>query len=56
MTSAVHEEYRWASDTGSQGMPYPEELQYLGYHPMIRDGHSVSDPRYPGSLLMRRDG
>ncbi len=42
-------EVRWASETGAHSMPHPDELRYLGYQPL-------TDPRYPGSLLMRRDG
>jgi hypothetical protein len=40
--------YRWASEHAAHGMPHPDELEYLGYE---RVG---SDPRYPGSVLMRR--
>lgn len=42
--------YRWASERGAQGMPYPEELAHLGYE-RIRE-----HPLYPGAWLMRRDG
>lgn len=47
-------EYRWASETGSHSMPHPDELLYLGYVYHERDGQRVTDPRYPGSVLMRR--
>ena len=47
--------FRWASATGAHGMATPDELRYLGYVPVLRDGAEVRDPRYPGSLLMRRD-
>ena len=47
--------FRWASATGAHGMATPEELLYLGYTPALRDGVEVSDPRFPGSILMRRD-
>lgn len=49
-------EFRWASESGAHGLATPEELLYLGYVYHLRDGRRVSDPRYPGSVLMRRDG
>lgn len=48
-------EYRWASERGVHSMPHPDELRYLGFLPVVRDGREVRDPRYPGSLLMVRD-
>ncbi len=48
--------FRWASETGAHSMPHPDELRWLGYVPVLRHGVEVTDPRYPGSLLMRRDG
>jgi len=47
--------FRWASETGAHGMATPDELRYLGWVPVVRDGAEVRDPRFPGSLLMRRD-
>lgn len=41
-------EYRWASETGAQGMPHPEELEYLGYERLLR--HRF----WPDSILYRR--
>ncbi len=49
-------EFRWASETGAHSMPHPDELRWLGYVPVLRGGVEVRDPRYPDSLLMRRDG
>ena len=43
-------EYRWASDSGAQGMPYVEEIEYLGFE-RLRE-----HPLFPGTWLMRRDG
>lgn len=40
--------FRWASETGAQGMPFPEEVEWLGYQ---RVGQ---DPRFPTSWLYRR--
>lgn len=48
-------EYRWASEAGAHSMPHPDELRWLGFLPVVRDGEEVRDPRYPGSLLMVRD-
>ena len=48
--------FRWASATGAHGIATPYELMSLGYTPALRDGVEVRDPRYPGSILMRRDG
>ncbi|MGH9255366.1 MAG: helicase-related protein, partial [Vicinamibacterales bacterium] len=48
---------RWASPTGTHGMPTPDELRYFGYEPFpcrCGCGEPVRDPRY-GSVLMRRD-
>lgn len=42
-------EYRWASETGAHSMPHPEELEWLGYVRVCRD------PRYPSSVLMKRE-
>lgn len=47
-------EYRWASTAGAHTMPHPDELAYLGYEHVMRDGRAVVDPRYPHSVLMRR--
>jgi hypothetical protein len=47
-------EFRWASETGANGMPYPAELEYLGWTRVLRDGQECRDPRYPHSLLMER--
>lgn len=50
-------EYRWASESGAHSMPHPDELRYFGYVEARRpNGDIVRDPRYPGSVLMRRDG
>lgn len=48
-------EWRWASEIGAHGMPYPVELEFLGYDYARRDGERVRDPRYPHSVLMVRD-
>lgn len=48
--------YRWASEVGANGMPYPEELIYLGYDYARRAGEICRDPRYPRSVLMYRAG
>lgn len=42
-------EFRWASEVGSNGMPYPEELEYFGYIKVRRS------PLYHASWLMRRE-
>ena len=39
---------RWASDSGAQGMPHPEELEYLGWK-RLRE-----HPSYAGVWLMVR--
>jgi hypothetical protein len=41
-------EFRWSSKTGHHGMPYPEELEYLGYEKV------TAHPRYQDSILMVR--
>lgn len=51
----VGREYRWASSCGAHSMPHPEELLYLGYAYVERNGERVRDPRY-GSWLMARRG
>lgn len=43
-------EWRWANEQGEHGMPYPEELEWLGYVRVARH------PANPTSWLMRRDG
>ena len=43
-------EFRWASDIGGNSLPYPEELEYLGF---VR---AAQHPVYPSSWLMKRDG
>ena len=48
-------EYRWASEHCAHWLPHPDELRYLGYVPVIRNGEAVGDPRYPGTLLFARD-
>ena len=47
-------EFRWASEVGAHSMPYPDELRYFGYEPLMRGGVECRDPRYPRSLLMWR--
>jgi hypothetical protein len=47
-------EYRWATTAGAHSMPHVEELKYMGYEHVLRDGVPVRDPRYPSSMLMRR--
>jgi len=41
-------EFRWASESGAQGMAYPEELIYLGFTRLR------PHPVYPGAWLMVR--
>lgn len=41
-------EFRWASNVGANGMPYPEELEYLGYKRV------KTHPTYRHSILMVR--
>lgn len=48
-------EYRWASESGAQGMPHPDELRYFGYTEARRGDAVVRDPRYPGSVLFVRE-
>ena len=48
-------EYRWANEVGAHSMPHPDELRWLGFDFVLRDGQPVRDPRYPESVLMRRD-
>ena len=48
-------EFRWATTEGAHSMPAIEELEYLGYVVVRRDGEIVVDPRYR-TVLMRRDG
>lgn len=45
---AVIMEFRWASEVGRHGMPYPEELEYLGFT-RVRPC-----PNYPTAWLMVR--
>lgn len=47
-------DYRWASETGAPSLPYPEELLYLGYEFVMRNGVTCRDPWYISSVLMRR--
>lgn len=41
--------YRWASETGANGMPHVEECEYLGYA-KVRE-----HPAYPGAWLMVKE-
>ena len=50
----VDYDYRWASESGANAMPYPEELVYLGYEIVRRDGEPCRYPPHPTSVLMRR--
>jgi hypothetical protein len=50
----IPHEYRWATDGRAHSMPHVDELKYLGYEHVLRDGVAVRDPRYPNSMLMRR--
>ena len=47
-------EYRWANEVGAHSMPHPDELRWLGFEPVFRNGQPVRDPRYPDSVLMKR--
>jgi len=49
-------EYRWANEKGAHSMPHPDELHWLGYEYVLKDGQTVRDLRYPDSVLMRRVG
>ena len=40
--------FRWANEEGTAGLPYPEELEYLGYAKVTRH------PLFYHSWLMRR--
>ena len=48
-------EFRWASESGAHSMPHPDELLYLGYDYVWRDGEIVRQPSYPETVLMRRE-
>ena len=45
----MSDEYRWASESGAQGMATPEELEWLGYE-KVRE-----HPLWEGSWLMKRE-
>jgi len=47
-------EYRWASESGANGMATPDELVWLGYEPAMRDGQPCAEPRWPGTWLYVR--
>lgn len=47
---ATQTEWRWASETGANGMITVEEAEWLGYQKVAQH------PLYPKSWLMRRDG
>ena len=42
-------EYQWASHLEAHGMPHPDELEREGFRQV------GTDPRYEGTVLMRRD-
>ncbi len=49
-------EFRWATirEDGQHSLPHVDELLYLGYDIVRRDGEICGDPRY-GSILCSRE-
>ena len=43
------DEYRWASESGAQGMATVDELEWLGYVKLREH------PLYPGTWYMKRE-